>query len=156
MGKGIQNLWRYLEVGEAANRRYLEGLTPTMPTARALLELDSLCRGHHHDGRRIPRLNPVSDTDSEIFQAVLSGEHAISGLRNSDLQGRLYASPAVTLLEAKRRCARISRLIAKLRGHGLLAEVPGSRRYRVTGKGHRVMAAALRFRLKDFPAGNAA
>jgi hypothetical protein len=85
MGKGIQNLWRYLEVGEAANRRYLEGLTPTTPTARALLELDSLCRGHHSGGRRIPRLNPVSDRDCELFQAVLSGEHVLSGLRNGDI-----------------------------------------------------------------------
>jgi hypothetical protein len=41
--------------------------------------------------------------------------------------------------------------IAKLRGHGLLAKVPGSRLYRVTERGHRVMGLAIRFRQLDFP-----
>ena len=42
-------------------------------------------------------------------------------------------------------------LIAKLRGHGLVAKVPQCHLYRVTSKGHRLMAAALRVRYKDFP-----
>ncbi len=54
-------------------------------------------------------------------------------------------------MELKSRCSRVSRIIAKLRGHGLVAKVPGSRLYRVTERGHRVMGLAIRFRLLDFP-----
>jgi len=47
----------------------------------------------------------------------------LTGFRNHDLCARLYDSVASSLQETKRRCARVSRLIAKLRGHGLVAKV---------------------------------
>ncbi len=82
---------------------------------------------------------------------ALAGEHTIHGFRNRDLQTHLYPAPAQSSPEAKTRCSRVSRIIAKLRGHGLVAKVPGSRLYRVTERGHRVMGLAIRFRLLDFP-----
>jgi len=48
-------------------------------------------------------------------------------------------------------CARVSRQIRKLRDHGLVAKVPGSRLYRVSRKGYRAMGVALHFRNLDFP-----
>ena len=54
-------------------------------------------------------------------------------------------------LELKSRCARVSRIIAKLRGHSLVAKVHGSRLYRATERAHRVIGLAIRFRLLDFP-----
>jgi DNA-binding IclR family transcriptional regulator len=53
--------------------------------------------------------------------------------------------------DLRRRRERTSRLIAKLRGHGLVAKVPRSRRYHVTARGHRLLSAVLRFRQVDFP-----
>lgn len=43
------------------------------------------------------------------------------------------------------------RLIAKLRGHGLVAKVRGARLYRVTPRGQRVLAAALAVHDNAFP-----
>ena len=151
MTKGVQNLWRYLQVGEAANRRYLDALAEVKPTRKAIAELDVLCQGRVVDGTRYPKFNPVSEQDCQTFQAVLAGEHVIAGFRNRHLQARLYRSSTGSPEEAKRRCARVCRLITKLRGHGLVAKVPGSRLYRVTARGRRVMIAALRFRQVDFP-----
>ena len=45
--------------------------------------------------------------------------------------------------EAHRRRARVSCLIAKLRGHGLVAKVPRARLYRPTACGYKVMTAAI-------------
>jgi len=151
MTKSLHNLWRYLQVGEAANRRYLNALAAAKPTSHTIAQLDTLCRGRLRDGRRYPRINPVAADQSRIFRAVLAGEHAIQGLRNKDLRARLYHSPAKSPTEAKSRCSRVSRIIAKLRGHGLLAKVPGSRLYRVTDRGQRVMGLAIRFRQLEFP-----
>jgi hypothetical protein len=53
--------------------------------------------------------------------------------------------------EAHRRCERVSRLIVKLRGHGLVAKVPRSRLYRVTNYGQRVMTAALTIHDDRYP-----
>ena len=73
----------------------------------------------------------------------MAGQHAIIGFRNNDLTSRLYRKPAHDQDEAHRRCQRVSRLIVKLRGHGLVAKVPRVRLYRVTPYGRRVMTAAL-------------
>jgi hypothetical protein len=151
MGKGLQNLPRYLQVGEGANHRYLAALAEVKPTRRTIAELDQLCRGRVVDGRRHPRLNPVAEHECQVFAATLAGEHAIHGFRNRDLQARLYSVPVKSPNEAKLRCNRVCRLIRKLRGHGLVAKVPASRLYRVTPRGQRIMAAALRFRHADFP-----
>lgn len=74
------------------------------------------------------------------------GGHVLNGFRNRDLRKWLYRSDPSTRREDRRRCERISRLIAKLRGHGLVHKVPGSRLYRVSAKGRRAMSAAVRFR----------
>jgi hypothetical protein len=114
--------------------------------------LRSLCQSRTVDGRRLARFNPVSADDCAVFRAAMAGEHAISGFRNGDLCRHLYPTPAASPVEARRRCQRISRQIAKLRGHGLVAKVHSSRLYRVTPKGHRLLAAALRYRVEGFRA----
>jgi hypothetical protein len=151
MGKGIGNLRRYLQVGEAANRRYLDALAAAKPVSHTIADLDTLCTGRLVNGTRCPRLNPIAAPEHQIFKAVLAGEHTIHGFRNRDLQARLYSGPAQSPLELKSRCSRVSRIIAKLRGHGLVAKLPGSRLYRVTERGHRVMGLAIRLRLHDLP-----
>jgi len=151
MNKGFGNLRRYLQIGEAANRRYLDALAAAKPVRHTIADLDALCTGRVVNGNRCPRLNPVAPSEHRIFQAAMAGEHAINGFRNRDLQARLYSTPPQSPPESKSRCARVSRIIAKLRGHGLVAKVPASRLYRVTERGHRVMGLAIRFRLLDFP-----
>ncbi len=81
----------------------------------------------------------------------MAGEHAIRGFRKADITARLYRRPATDSDEAHRRCERVSRLIVKLRGHGLVAKMPRARRYRVTRYGHRVMTAAITLHDHDYP-----
>jgi hypothetical protein len=151
MNKGIHNLWRYVPIGEATNRRYLDALAEVKPTAAAVAHLDSLCRPRLQLGRRFSRLNPVSRQDAELFHAVLSGDHIINGLSNRDLQNQLWTTPPPDVAHARSRCRRVCRLIRKLRGHALLAKIPGRRRYRVTLLGRRLLAAALTYRERAFP-----
>jgi len=151
MNKGVHNLWRYVQIGEATNRRYLDALAQVTPTAAAVGQLDSLCRPRVQLGQHFPRFNPVSRSDAELFQAVLSGAHLINGLSNRDLQNQLWNTPPADPAHARLRCRRVCRLIQKLRGHSLLAKIPGRRRYRVTLLGQRLMAAAVHYRQRDFP-----
>jgi len=151
MGKGVSNLYRYAEVGSQANQRYLEHLAQAKLKSKALPHLDGLCRSHIQDGKRYARFNPLSQADRELFQSVLAGEHALNGFRNRDLCARLYPEPTASPEEAKRRCTRVSRLIAKLRGHGLVAKVKDARLYRLTKLGSQVLSAVLMFYQSDFP-----
>lgn len=151
MNKGVANIWRYSQVSRQANQRYLTALAQASLKGKAVQELDDLCRCRTKDGKRFAKFNPVSQHDAALFASVLAGEHAIHGFRNRDLRSRLYDHPASSPEEAKRRCARVSRLIAKLRGHGLVAKVKDAHLYRVTERGYRIMSAAISFRQSDFP-----
>jgi hypothetical protein len=151
MNKGVANFWRFWRVGTQSNHRYLEALAQVERKGEAVQALDDLCRSRIKDGKRYARFNPVTEQDCALFAAVMAGEHALNGFRNRDLRAHLYDRPVSTPQETKRRCARVSRLITKLRGHGLVAKVKDSRLYRVTPRGCRVMSAALSFRRADFP-----
>ena len=146
MRKGVADLWRLAQVGRTANSRYLEAFAYVKPRGKAVRELDRLCQSRRVKSRRYARFNPVARHDAALFSAVLRGENTINGFRNRDLARHLYPRPSRSPEERKRRCARTSRLIAKLRGHGLVAKVPRTRLYRVTQKGYRTMSAAISFR----------
>jgi hypothetical protein len=152
MNKGVSNMWRYFQVGIGANRRYLEALAAAQPNGEGVAALDALCRSRNRNGRHHARFNPLQPADLALFRAVLAGANTIVGFRNHDLVHHLYPRPAKTPDEQRRRCARVSRLINKLRGHGLCAKVRGARLYRVTPHGHRVLAAALAIHDEHFPA----
>jgi hypothetical protein len=152
MRKGVGDLWRFYEVGIGANRRYLDALAAAPLKGKGVAALDALCRPRTKRGRRFPRFSPLSPNDLALFRAVIAGEHVIVGFRNADITRRLYRRPPADRDEAHRRCERVSRLIVKLRGHGLVAKVPRARLYRVTRYGHRVMAAAIALHDDHFPA----
>jgi hypothetical protein len=151
MRKGVSNLYRYAEVGLQANQRYLEHLAQAKLKSKAIPHLDNLCRCHTQNGKRCACFNPLLAADRDLFTAVISGEFALNGFRNRDLCAKLYAQPATSNKQAKQRCTRMSRLIAKLRGHGLIAKVKDARLYRITKLGSQVLFAVLSFYQTDFP-----
>ena len=151
MTKGVANFWRYAEVAHAANARLLNALARLSLKGEATSELNALCRPGTATTTRVAAFNPVHPDTADLFAAVLSGDFAINGFRNRDLQGKLYPAAATDAAETRRRTHRTSRLIAKLRGHGLITKVKNSRLYRLTARGIKAMWPALRFRRIDFP-----
>ncbi len=152
MRKGVGDLWRNYQAGIGANHRYLDALAAAPLKGEGVAALHALCRPRTHHGRTYARFSPLSPNDLALFRAALAGEHAIRGFRNADITARLYRRPAADRDEAHRRCERVSRLIVKLRGHGLVAKLPRARRYRVTRYGHRVMTAAITLHDHGYPA----
>ena len=151
MGKSVANLWRFSQIGKQANHRYLEALAQVTLKGEAVKELDSLCRSVVKDGKRHGKFNPLTKRDIVLFRIVLFGEHVINGFRNSDICKQLYARLGSDPFERKRKCARVSRMIAKLRGHGLICKVKNSYLYRVTRRGYRTISACLDFYQDSFP-----
>ncbi|MHB8416411.1 MAG: hypothetical protein ACYDB1_13755 [Acidiferrobacteraceae bacterium] len=154
--KGIANLRTIYQAGRAANERYLDALGAAATHGEAVRSLGGLCRPRVRGGRRHAPFSPLSARDLAIFRAVLAGEHAITGFANRDLTNRLHPRPPADATEAKRWCASTSRLIAKLRGHGLVAKVPKRRRYRLTGHGLRLLTAVVTVYDRDIPSALAA
>jgi len=152
MRKGVSNFYRFAQVARAANSRLLDALASAPLQGKAVENLDSLCRSQKKRGQSIARFNPVEAKTISLFQAVLSGDFLINGFRNHELQRKLYSAKAKDERENRQRIHHVSRLIAKLRGHGLIAKVKDSRLYRVTRYGVKTMWAVVRFRHIDFPA----
>jgi hypothetical protein len=151
MRKGVSNFWRYAQVAKAANARLIDALASAPLKSDAVESLDRICRSHEVAGRHVAAFNPLLPDTITLFSAALAGEFTINGFRNHDLQQKMHSTPPKSKKEAIRRTQRTSRLIAKLRGHHLIAKVKNARLYRVTAKGVSVMWAALRVRKVDFP-----
>jgi hypothetical protein len=151
MGKGVANIGRYFQVGHQVNERYLEALAQVTQRDKAVKELDGLCQAVKKDGRRYARLQPLGPTERDAFRAILSGNHLIQGFRNGAVREALFGhSENLSLQETRRRCARVSRLLQKLRGHGLIYRVRDSHLHRVTCGGYRIMSAVLAFHDSEF------
>ncbi len=148
---GVAWLWRFAEVSRSANGRYLEALAVVEDDGAARRLLDRVTRPAKLNGQRRRALQPLSSADQALFLAVLRGEHRLRGFRNRDLAAHLYPRPTRDRAERNRRCARVTRLIQLLRARGLIAKIPGTRRYRVTPQAAALMSAAIYVRYKHLP-----
>lgn len=146
--RGIADLQRRAEVSAACNKRYLSALASTSGTQRLSELLGNLCEPVHKDGRRHRGLNPWSEHDAVLLQAISRGEFAINGLRNRDLRAILYPSKACPK-EQRRQSGAVTRKLALLRAHGLVKKVSGTHRYVITEKGRHVTTALLAARRAD-------
>jgi hypothetical protein len=139
--RGIADIRRRAELSRAANARYLTALSVVGLTTPSYQLLDRVSQPVATK-RRYRALRPISPEDAGLFQVILHGEHSLQGFRNRDLRQALNHNPRNT-------SARISRLLALLRAHKLIFKVCKSNYYRITRKGHQVMATALKFRQPD-------
>ncbi|HEX6729903.1 MAG TPA: hypothetical protein VF074_07820, partial [Pyrinomonadaceae bacterium] len=139
--KGIADLRRRAELSHSANARYLDALAVVglqIPSYQLLDGVSEPVRAK----RQYRALRPISPADAHLFQVILHGQFALQGFRNRDLRQALGHDP-------KNNSARISRLLALLRAHRLIFKVCKTNYYRITRKGHQVMATALKFRQPD-------
>ncbi len=151
MTKGVANLYRYAQVGQQANQRYLEALAVVNDLGVGQSELEQRCAPVCYQGRSRRALQPLARDDQALFRATLRGEYAVRGFRNGELARQLFGPRPNDPVERRRQCGRVSRRIGLLRAHGLVAKFPRCRRYRVTASGQRFMSAAIHLRAKLFP-----
>jgi hypothetical protein len=150
--KRVTNLPRYLEIGKAACERYAQALAEVDDPRQAYQKVHRLTRPCCRQGRQARGLNPLRTEDAALFEAVLRGEHLIHGFRNRDIVRRLYPKDAASKAGTQRRSRKVTRQLNLLWGHGLIAKIPRSRRWRVTGEGRRLMSSTLVLRHVDIPA----
>lgn len=146
---GLADLDRRVEVSRAANERYLEALAVVNVPAPACVLLDAVSKRVIKEQRPYRALRPVSPEEAKVFQAVLGGQFLLRGFTNRNLRQCMGEPEPPDEQEQRRQSGRITRLLRLLRAHGLIQKVSGTRYYRVTTKGQRIMGAALRLRNAD-------
>jgi hypothetical protein len=133
--KSIYSLPTLVELLWASNRRYLEFISTLDNPTPALRELEKISRPVADGGRSLRGFNLFDGDDLDVFLAVVRGEFNISGLQNRQLQKLLGSSGH-----------QVSRLLKRLRAHGLIKKVGHCYKYYLTTLGRRVTATALRLR----------
>lgn len=150
MAKGVANLYRYVEVSRAANRRYLDALAVVNDPTPAQKQIQALAEPVRREGRSYRGFNPADAKDIRLFAAVMGGGHLLSGFSNRDVRPHLFP-PKRDKVESRRQAARVSRLLKRLHVHGLIAKIQRSRRWRVTAKGHALMSTLLLLHDEQYP-----
>lgn len=147
MGKSISNLYRYSEVSKACNQRLIDAMTDIVPVKSIQEEIGKICSGKTIKGRHVSGFNVWAPDVVCIMEAVSDGRYLINGFRNKNIAGTIFAK----IQDTKKRSSKTSRILKKLRQHGLIKKVPHSRRYHVTSKGRRIMGVLIELYHKDYP-----
>jgi hypothetical protein len=134
---------RRAEASQKVLDRYCSALA-AVDDSTTLEELTAAIeRRLHWHGHSMRALHPFDPQDHALLKAVNRGEFTLIGIRNRDLQELLYATPAKTKLQRRRRCAAISRKLRLLRAHGLIHKLPHTHPYRVSDHGRLILNAIL-------------
>jgi hypothetical protein len=136
MQKTIYSLPALRELLEAANRRYLEFLSAIEDPRAGRNKLDKLSQPVEQEGRRYSGFNLFDPDDENLLCSLVRGEFNISGLQNKTLRRHL---PDLN-------SGQVSRLLKRLRTHGLVKKVGHTYKYYVTAFGKEVVATALKLR----------
>ena len=84
----------------------------------------------------VPRINFFEDDDQLLFETITRGEFNIYGLQNKHLRHYLDGKSG----------AQVSRVLKRLRLHGLIKKVGRSYKYYLTRHGRHVVAPGLKLK----------
>lgn len=141
MQKTIYSLPALRELLEAANRRYLEFLSAIEDPRAGRNKLDKLSQPVEQEGRRYSGFNLFDTDDENLLCSIVRGEFNIAGLQNKTLRRHL----------PELNSGQVSRLIKRLRTHGLVKKVGHTYKYYVTPFGKEVVATAVTLRESPYP-----
>ena len=141
MRKGVADIQRRAEVSQAANERYLQAMAAAENPLPLKTLTEALAQPVVRDGQRVRGLNLLGASDARLLATVGDGKFLLYGFRNKDLRAMLFAVPADSPRELRRRSGQITRQLRLLRAHGLIRKVSGTHRYLVTDKGRQVITA---------------
>jgi hypothetical protein len=136
MKKTIFSLPPLQEVLLAANQRYIKFISSIATPEVGAEKLHHLAETKTENNHRYKGFNLFSEEDTCLFRTLLQGEFAISGFTNKQLRQYLaHLSPS-----------QITRLIARLRVHGIIKKVAKGYKYYLTDLGRQLTCMALKLR----------
>lgn len=120
---------------KAANKRYLEFISSFNNKEVGRKRLEQITESKKEENRNYKGINFFSDTDLKILLTLIRGEFNISGFRNKNLQKFLGYS-----------ANKISRLIKRLRVHGLIKKAADTYKYYLTKLGKETIVMAQKIK----------
>jgi len=107
---------------KAANKRYLEFISAIENRSDGRKRLDRISQPKIVNDRKYKGFNLFDINDKNLLMTILRGEFNIYGFRNKDIRKKLTALSS----------GKVSRMLKRLRCHGLIKKVSGTHKYYVT------------------------
>ncbi len=134
--KTIYSLDTLREILGASNQRYLDFISSIDDREAGIRALNKISEPASDGERRYEGLNLFSREDSRLCEIIVRGDFMIYGLRSRHLL-KLFTGKSPW---------QISRMIRRLRVHGILKLVAHTYKYYLTELGRRVIVAGLKLR----------
>ena len=135
MRKTIYSLPDLAELMCACNRRYLDFLSALDDPTNGIKQVNKISRPVKQAGRSHRGFNLFSGEDEAVFRAIAQGGVQAFGIRNSGLRGTLGKTSG-----------QVSRILKRLRNHGLIKKVAHVYKYYLTSFGRHVIATSLKLK----------
>jgi predicted transcriptional regulator len=133
--KNIYSLSFLADNLKASNKRYLEFISAFNNKEVGRKRMENLSETKNENNRNYKGFNLFSKLDLAILMSILRGEYNISGFRNKHLQKQLGLNGT-----------KISRLIKRLRIHGLIKRATDSYKYYITKLGKETIIMAQKIK----------
>ena len=136
MKKNIYSLFPLARLLKAANHRYLEFISTFPDPTNGIKKLGTVSRTVTSGERSYKGFNFFAEDDQKLFTVIARGEFNINGFRNQSLQPFL----------PNKNPMQISRILKRLRLHGLIKKVGCTYKYYLTSLGKSVITLGLRLK----------
>jgi hypothetical protein len=136
MKKTIYSLPALKEALLAANQRYLKFISEVETPEVGVRKLHQLAETKTENDRRYKGFHLLAEEDASLFRLLTRGEFFISGFTNKNLRQHL----------SHKNSGQVSRLLKRLRVHGLIKKVGRRYKYYLTKFGRQVVLMALKLR----------
>lgn len=148
MGKSIANLYRYAEISKATNLRYINALPLPVDSVTPVKEIENISKSIEVNNRHISGFNILNAETTKLLEIIASGDYIVNGITNKTLRNRIFEEED---FNSERIRNKTTRLLNKLKNHGLIKKVNHSSKYYLTTKGRKIINSILLFKNIDLP-----
>lgn len=148
MGKSISNLYRYAEVSKATNLRYINALPLPVDTITPVKEIEDISKTIEVNDKSIPGFNILKKETTKLLETIASGDYIVNGITNKNLRCRIFKDDNINSTRIRNKTTR---LLNKLKSHGIIKKVNHSSKYYLTTKGRRITNSILLFKSIELP-----
>ena len=144
MGKSVANLYRYVEISKNITKRYIEALPEINKDTIPLKELEGISTRVEINSRTYAGINILNEKNLELFSEISKGEYLINGFSNKNIRKNIFKNS-----EDKNIINKTTRILAKLRAHGIIKKVSRKNKYYLTTKGRKIINSILVYTKKE-------
>ena len=138
MGKSIINFYRYAEISKSIINRYINALPEIDIDNVPISEIEKLSSPIIVNDRKYTGFNILEKDTLKLFSIISNGKFLVNGFTNKQIRVE-YFNNDISQIEIN----KMTRLLSKLKAHGIIKKVVKKNKYYLTAKGRKITNSIL-------------